>query len=288
MKLALGTVQFGLPYGVANQQGQVTEDEATKILKYAKESNIDTLDTAIGYGDSEQCLGDVGVENWEIITKLPVIPKDCEDVDEWIKNEFSESLKRLKIKRIKGLMLHQPIQLLESIGDRIWSTLQTLKQSGLVEKVGFSIYEPQELKQLWTDFQPDIVQAPFNVLDQRLKISGWLEKLHNNNVEVHVRSIFLQGLLLMKKDSRPEKFIQWNTIWKVWDSWLEEVKMSPLEASLGFVNSESMIDRNVVGVDSLKQLKEIIACSDLQIKDIPIEITTTDQNLINPSNWRKL
>jgi aryl-alcohol dehydrogenase-like predicted oxidoreductase len=288
MKLALGTVQFGSSYGIANRQGQVTENEVAKILEYAKGSNINTLDTAIGYGDSEQCLGRVGVNNWKIITKLPEIPQGCKDINAWINNEFYESLKRLNVNCIKGLMLHKPMQLLESIGQEIWSTLQGLKQSGLVEKVGFSIYEPKEIEQIWEDFQPDIIQAPFNILDQRLKTSGWLEKLHYNGVEVHVRSIFLQGLLLMKKEDRPEKFNLWNTIWQEWDSWLEEVKISALEASLGFVNNESMLDRSVVGVDSLKQLKEIIACPELQIKDIPTEITTTDQNLINPVNWSKL
>jgi len=287
MKLALGTVQFGLPYGIANQQGQVTEDEVAKILKYAKASNIDTLDTAIGYGESEQCLGNVGVEEWEIITKLPEVPQGSPDVDVWINNEFTESLKRLKVKQIKGLMLHRPLQLLEDIGDKIWSTLQALKQSCLVEKVGFSIYEPEELDQLWKKFQPDIIQAPFNILDQRLKTSGWLEKLHNNSVEVHIRSVFLQGLLLMKKDDRPEKFNQWDNIWQEWESLLVAEKISPLEASLGFVNSEPMIDRIVVGIDSLKQLKEISNFSELQINHVPTKIISDDQDLINPSNWNK-
>jgi len=288
MKLALGTVQFGLPYGIANQLGQVSESEMASILMYAKEFNIVTLDTAIGYGDSEQSLGKIGVGGWEIITKLPEVPHDCKDIDIWIYNELSESLKRLKVKQIKGLLLHRPIQLLDSIGNNIWLTVQALKQSGLVEKVGFSIYEPNELDQLCEKFQPDIVQAPFNILDQRLKTSGWLEKLHNSGVEVHVRSIFLQGLLLMAKEDRPEKFNRWNEIWEKLDSWLGSEKTSSLEASLGFVNSESMIDRIIVGVDSLKQLKEIVDYSGLQIKNIPETIMSSDQNLINPSNWNKL
>jgi len=288
MKLALGTVQFGLPYGIANQLGQVSESEMASILMYAKEFNIVTLDTAIGYGDSEQSLGKIGVGGWEIITKLPEVPHDCKDIDIWIYNELSESLKRLKVKQIKGLLLHRPIQLLDSIGNNIWLTVQALKQSGLVEKVGFSIYEPNELDQLCEKFQPDIVQAPFNILDQRLKTSGWLEKLHNSGVEVHVRSIFLQGLLLMAKEDRPEKFNRWNEIWEKLDSWLGSEKTSSLEASLGFVNSESMIDRIIVGVDSLKQLKEIVDYSGLQIKNIPETIMSSDQDLINPSNWNKL
>jgi aryl-alcohol dehydrogenase-like predicted oxidoreductase len=288
MKLALGTVQFGLSYGIANLQGQVTENEVAKILEYAKGSNINTLDTAIGYGDSEQCLGSIGVNNWKIITKLPEIPQGCKDINAWINNEFSESLKRLNVNCIKGLMLHKPMQLLESIGQEIWSTLQALKQSGLVEKVGLSIYEPKGIEQLWEDFQPDIIQAPFNILDQRLKTSGWLEKLNNNGVEVHVRSIFLQGLLLMKKEDRPEKFNCWNSFWKVWDEWLDKEKLTPLEACIGFTNSEPHIDLTVVGVDNLQQLEQIITVSNKVINQPPKELMMTDENLINPSNWKKL
>jgi aryl-alcohol dehydrogenase-like predicted oxidoreductase len=285
MKLALGTVQFGLPYGIANDNVQLTEKDAKLILDCAAESGINTLDTAVGYGDSEQCLGNIGIDDWRIITKLPIIPRDCSNVKDWILYQVAESLARLKVKQIKGLLLHRPLQLLDPVGQEIWSTLQDLIQSGIVEKIGYSIYEPKELDQLWSKYQPNIIQTPFNVFDRRIKTSGWLKKMHNNNVEVHVRSIFLQGLLLMGKEKRPAIFDYWNPIWEEWDKWLEKEKLSPLEASLGFVNSESMVDRIVVGVDSLKQLKEIIVLSELQIECIPITISTNDQNLINPSTW---
>jgi len=285
MKLALGTVQFGLPYGIANDNGQVTEKDAKLILDCAAESDINTLDTAVGYGDSEQCLGNIGIDDWRIITKLPIIPRDCSNVKDWILYQVAESLARLKVKQIKGLLLHRPLQLLDPVGQEIWSTLQDLIQSGIVEKIGYSIYEPKELDQLWSKYQPNIIQTPFNVFDRRIKTSGWLKKMHNNNVEVHVRSIFLQGLLLMGKEKRPAIFDHWNPIWEEWDKWLEKEKLSPLEASLGFVNSELMVDRIVVGVDSLKQLKEIIVLSEIQIECIPCTISTNDQNLINPSNW---
>jgi len=288
MKIALGTVQFGLPYGVANQKGQVAESEVNKILEYAKECNIDLLDTAIGYGDSEQCLGNVGVNNWKIITKLPGIPQECININAWINDEFIESLKRLNVNRIKGLMLHRPMQLLDPIGKEIWSILQELKKCKLVEQVGFSIYEPKELEQLYTLFKPDIIQAPFNILDQRLKTSGWLEKLHNEGVEVHIRSIFLQGLLLIKKEDLPEKFNRWSSLWEAWDNWLTKEKLSPLEASISFVNLEPLIDYAVVGVDSLQQLEQIINISTKASCCPPKELIVTDQNLINPSNWKKL
>ena len=290
MKIALGTVQFGLEYGVANQKGQVFEYEAKKIIEYAKEHNIDTIDTAIGYGDSEQCLGSIGVKNWEIITKIPEIPQNCKDINSWIDDQFMESLNRLKVNNVKGLMLHRPMQLVDSIGQEIWLKMKDLKKKKLVDKIGFSIYDPEELDKLYDDFHPDIIQAPFNIFDQRLKTSGWLEKLYNDGVEVHIRSVFLQGLLLMNKDTRPSKFNAWKELWEKWDQYLIDKKITPLEASLGFVIKERMIDSAVLGFDTIQHIQEIVSLlnTQVQIDNDANMFNTTDQNLINPSNWCKL
>jgi aryl-alcohol dehydrogenase-like predicted oxidoreductase len=288
MKLALGTVQFGLPYGVANKSGQVTEDTAKRILEHAREADIDTLDTAIDYGDSEQCLGNVGVECWSVVTKLPAVPEECPDVIDWVNEQINGSLSRLGLNHITSLMLHRPRQLIESVGQELWSAMQTLKDKGIIEKIGFSIYEPTGLDQVWENFQPDIIQAPYNILDQRLKTSGWLQKLHEHGVEVHVRSVFLQGLLLMSKEQRPKKFSHWSTMWAAWDQWLVEQKFTPLEACLGFALAEPAIDRVVVGVDSLSQLEQILDSLTKEPSQIPHELIVTDQNLLNPSNWNNL
>ena len=288
MKIALGTVQFGLEYGVANQKGQVFEYEAKKIIEYAKEHNIDTIDTAIGYGDSEQCLGSIGVKNWEIITKIPEIPQNCKDINSWIDDQFMESLNRLKVNNVKGLMLHQPMQLVDSIGQEIWLKMKDLKKNNLVDKIGFSIYDPEELDKLYDDFHPDIIQAPFNIFDQRLETSGWLEKLHNSGVEVHIRSVFLQGLLLISAKDRPIEFKRWAYLWKILDKWLAEEGLTPLEACIGFANANEYISHIVVGVDSKSQLKQILEASDKVLDFFPSSIITTDQSLINPSNWTDL
>lgn len=288
MKIALGTVQFGLEYGIANQKGQVFEYEAKKIIEYAKEHNIDTIDTAIGYGDSEQCLGSIGVKNWEIITKIPEIPQNCKDINSWIDDQFMESLNRLKVNNVKGLMLHQPMQLVDSIGQEIWLKMKDLKKNNLVDKIGFSIYDPEELDKLYDDFHPDIIQAPFNIFDQRLETSGWLEKLHNSGVEVHIRSVFLQGLLLISAKDRPIEFKRWAYLWKILDKWLAEEGLTPLEACIGFANANEYISHIVVGVDSKSQLKQILEASDKVLDFFPSSIITTDQSLINPSNWTDL
>jgi len=288
MRLALGTAQFGLPYGIANASGQVDQAEVQTILDYANLKGIDTLDTAISYGDSEQLLGDVGVNNWKVISKLPEIPPDCKDLAKWVRNHVNQSLNRLGIKTLSGLLLHRPNQLLDPNYTDLWSTLIQLKRDGKVKKIGFSIYSPKELNDLWNLYQPDLVQAPYNIFDRTLIKSGWLKKMSNDGVEVHVRSIFLQGLLLIDKKNRPKKFHKWKDLWNIWDKWLIDNSITALEASLSFVLSEPRISRIIVGVDGLNQLKQILNASRVCVDEFPINLCTTDKELINPSNWSSL
>ena len=288
MKLALGTVQFGVPYGVANSIGQVLESDALSIVNHAKSLGIDTLDTAIEYGESEKCLGSIGVEGWNVITKLPEIPHDCADLSEWVRGSIDGSLDRLNVKKISGLLLHRPSQLLEPDKTDLWPLLQQIKDEGLVEKIGFSIYSPEELPMLWALYVPDLVQAPYSIFDRSLAESGWLAKMSDAGVEVHVRSIFLQGLLLMNKADRPKKFERWGSLWQIWDRWLIDNNVSALEALLSFALSEPRISRVVVGVDSLTQLNEISESSVSHICKFPSNLSSQDKNLINPSKWQSL
>ena len=287
MKIALGTVQFGMLYGIANKNGQVAKKSVRKILSHAKKNGINTVDTAISYGDSEEFLGNAGIKEWDLVTKLPEVPKLCTNISDWVNDKITGALKRLRVDRVKALMLHRPEPLLGTDGGDLWHAIKELKNRGIVKKIGFSIYGPEELEQLWMRYRPDIIQAPFNIFDQRLKTSGWLEKLHNNNVEIHVRSIFLQGLLLMNKDDRPEEFNRWNFLWEIWEKWLKKESLTPLEACIKFINSESFIDYAVVGVDNLYQLKQITRISGSLIDAYPKELSVIDEDLINPSHWRK-
>ncbi len=254
-RIALGTVQFGLPYGVANQDGQVSREEAAAILKHAWSAGVDTLDTAIAYGDSEQGLGEIGVDQWQVISKLPAIHESCTDVAGWVQESLAGSLKRLRIPRLHGFLLHRSQQLLGPQGDALYRALISLKNQGKVEKIGVSIYGPDELEALWPHFQIDLVQAPFNIIDRRLATSGWLTRLHQAGIEIHVRSVFLQGLLLMGAQSRPTYFNRWQPLWDQWHHWLDEQALHPLHTCLGFTLSHPEIDRVVVGVDSLRHLK---------------------------------
>jgi len=287
-KIALGTVQFGLAYGIANQSGKVERDEADRILQAARKSGIDTLDTAIAYGDSEKTLGQLNLDGFNIISKLPGVPDSIRNVHAWVEDELSGSLERLGVSRLHALLLHRPEQLLGAHGQELYETLRVLREQGVVEKIGVSVYEPAELECLVGHMKFDLVQAPFNLLDRRLIETGWLTRLHESGIELHVRSIFMQGLLLMSPESRPSKFNRWSGLWQTWEKWLSQTGQTPLQACLRYVLSFPEISRIVLGVDNQEQLQQIICDADDVYLSPPVNLHCNDVELLNPSLWNRL
>ena len=288
MKIALGTVQFGLAYGVANKTGQVDLNEMKAMLQFSAMKGIDTLDTAVAYGDAEIRLKEAGGQNFHIVTKLPPVPKGCVLVKQWVKEQVEKSLDRMGVDNLYGLLLHEPHQFEGPISRPLFEALENLKYCGLVQKIGVSIYSPAELENLMKNCELDLVQAPFNLVDRRLHTSGWMKRLVDCGVEIHTRSAFLQGLLLMHRDQIPQKFNQWSNLWDGWHNWQADQNISAVQACLAFPMAFPQISRVVVGADSLKQLKQIIDASTNPLgKDFP-DISTDTENLINPSMWRHL
>jgi len=283
-KLALGTVQFGLPYGVANSSGQPPLDEMHRILDCAREAGIDTLDTAVAYGDSERRLGEYGMSGWRVISKLPA-RSELGGASAWARACLKQSLADLKVNNLAGLMLHQSALLLGPEGDEIHACMCAMKDEGLVGKVGISVYSPAELEAVIPRFSFDLVQLPFNILDRRMLRSGWLDRLAHLKIEIHARSCFLQGLLLMNERRRPRKFDRWSSTWGRWGGWLHEAGISPLQACLAHSLSIPQISRVLVGVDDESQLREILQSSRLETPPPPDDLFSDDDNLINPSRW---
>jgi aryl-alcohol dehydrogenase-like predicted oxidoreductase len=283
-RLALGTAQFGLRYGVANTSGQVSRDEVAAILAFAQSQGLDTLDTAIAYGESERSLGEVGVGQWQIVTKLPAVPESGVDPTSWVRDSVAESLRRLRVPRLHGLLLHRSQDLLGPRADALYAALCALKQRGEVEQIGVSIYGPEELDVVWPRYTLDLVQAPFNVLDRRLETSGWLARLQRAGAEIHVRSIFLQGLLLMEPGNRPAGFARWQLLWERWHSWLSATSITALQACVAFALSRGEVGRVIVGVDGLGQLQQILASAAATIS-VPDALISEDLDLINPTRW---
>jgi aryl-alcohol dehydrogenase-like predicted oxidoreductase len=286
-RLILGTAQFGLPYGVANRSGLIDRTEAAKILNLAWSEGIDTLDTAAAYGESERRLGEIGVRQWRIVSKLPAVPESAANVGAWVRTQIATSLRLLGTASLYGLLLHRPQQLLEPVGKALYRALLEAKDRGEVTKIGVSIYAPEDLDALGSHFKLDLVQGPLNIFDRRLSATGWLAKLHSAGVEVHIRSIFLQGLLLMDPVTRPARFNAWQPLWDQWHRWLEEQSITPLQACMGFGLSQSDVDGIVVGVDSLLHLEGILESMKRVPLPPPEHLKTDDLELINPSRWSK-
>lgn len=286
-RLALGTVQFGLNYGVANQSGQTPSTEVAKILDLARRSGVDTLDTAHAYGTSESVLGACGTSHWRIVSKLPP-SADTTNGGDWVRRCVAESLARLRADTLTGLLLHQPSLLLGPQGQAIYDAMLALKSQGTIGKLGISVYTPDELEALVSRFDFDLVQLPLNVLDRRMIHSGWLDRLARDGIEIHTRSCFLQGLLLMNPAKRPEKFARWAPLWKTWARWLERQDLTPLQACLGFALSLQQISRIIVGVDNTAQLAEILDAANAVTSLPPDDLFSDDPDLINPSRWNAL
>lgn len=288
MRLALGTAQFGSPYGIANHGGQVSRTAAKAMLQVAASHGIDTLDTAIAYGESEACLGEVGTQGFKLVTKLPAVPAGGDGIRGWIRDQVNASLTRLGVKAVYGLLLHRPEQLLDAGGAAIYHTLQGLKEAGLVQKIGVSVYAPGELQGLSRRYRFDLIQIPFNLVDRRVQTTGWLRRLKEEGVEIHTRSAFLQGLLLMPQSGRPAKFSPWSDLWNTWHEWLSRHSVSAVQACLAFPLSFSEIDRVVVGADSVSQLEQIVsAAASAAPIDFPA-LSCDEENLINPARWCQL
>ena len=285
-KLALGTVQFGMDYGI-NSGIKVEQNEVLKIVNLARKSGITLIDTAQLYGSSEKVLGNVNTVDFDIVTKSRAFEQDIINENEanLVINDLDHSLKLLKQKSLYAFLVHHGEDLLKPGGEMIFNKLQILKEQGLVKKIGFSAYIDNQLIKIIERFDIDIIQLPMNILDNRLINNGLLNKLYSRGIEIHTRSVFLQGLLLMDMDKRPKYFDRWSKLWKFWYEWLTDNKLSPLEASIRYMISKPEISRVLVGVDNKDQLKNIINASDGNIPTIPEELTTDDPDLLNPGNW---
>lgn len=271
-KIGLGTVQFGLSYGIANKTGQTKLDEVTKILDLAKEYQINVLDTASAYGNAEEILGNNDLDSFLVISKF-MPPKD-----EKINVQLEESLKLLGLDQLYGYLAHRPISLLEN--PEQWEELLCFKDQGKVLKIGFSLNDPDEMEKLLDrGFLPDIVQVPFNYFDNRFE--NLLVILKSKGCEVHTRSTFLQGLFFMQPSELSPIF---NEI-KADLCELQLMKEHLSVSLLNFVLQKEFIDKVIIGVESSKQLHQNIEGLH-NAKELPNLERTVSSQIINPSQWK--
>ena len=282
-RIALGSAQFGLNYGVANSTGKVKKSELKLILQKASNHGIDTLDTAIEYEDSESNIGDLIPKKFNIVTKLPKMPCTVINVGEWVNVNVKNSLQKLRSPSLYGLLLHHSKDIKKY--ENLYGELRKLQDKGIIKKIGISIYSPSELDDLIPLYKFDIVQTPLNILDRRIVDTGWIERLSGLGIEIHTRSCFLQGLLLLKNHERPLYFNRWRDIFEKWDSYLEKNNFDPLGVCLKYPLSFKAINRVIVGVDDYNQFNQILlTLNDIDGLSIP-DIKANDYKLINPSEW---
>jgi aryl-alcohol dehydrogenase-like predicted oxidoreductase len=290
MKIALGGVQFGTPYGVSNNEGKTSKKQALSILNFAQKKGIRMIDTAPSYGDSERVLGKLfDGEEWEIITKT--ISFNSKDINEkqieQLRRFFRKSLASLHKKSIYGLLVHSCNDLLKPGGEKIFKEMEKFRNSGLVRKIGVSVYDSNQIDRLLDEYDIDIVQLPINILDQRLINSGHLKRLKDCNVEIHARSVFLQGLLLMPSEDIPSYFNPiLDDLIKIKKA-ASGIGVSSLELALSFVASVKEVDKVIIGVNEVKQLMEIINASQIYMNPRDFEsLAIDDSNFLNPYNWK--
>jgi len=278
-KIALGTVQFGLDYGISNDSGQTSKAEVKKILEEASNFGVKTIDTARSYGSSEEALGQTGVHQFDVVTKLN--PAELHKLS--VKEQVQNSLQSLNVQHLYGVLFHNSESALSN--PEAVNRLQKLKEEGLVKKTGYSLYTPDELSKILDKYPlPDIIQVPFNILDKRFEPQ--LLDLHNKGVEIHTRSTFLQGLFFMHPDSLGRFFDPVKSFITTMQK-----KMSSKQALAAFLLLEVLqarfIDKVVIGVNTSNQLRENISGLMSSSTQIYFDIPTVKDSILMPNLWPK-
>ena len=288
-KLGLGTVQFGLDYGVTNRGGKVGRTEAARIVGDAVAAGIRVFDTAAAYGDSEAVLGEIlSHPEARIVTKLRAVPDERIDASaiEKLRRGFEQSLSRLKRGQVHGLLLHRPDDLAKPGGEQLARLLEDLQSAGLCRKIGISVYDAAQITAARKKMRVALVQAPLNLLDQRLLRSGTLARLKSEDCEIHVRSAFLQGLLL-GSSPLPDHFQRYAAAFDRVRTAAAAGKMTVLELALAFLLDQRDIDHVIFGVTRAEELSAILTAAKSQ-RQLPPDLKTLacdEPGLINPSLW---
>lgn len=287
-KLIIGCAQFGSKYGISNIS-KPNLKEQRKILNLAKKNKISFIDTSPAYGNSEENLGKIGVNNFKIISKINKLSK-AQLKNKHLKKEILDnikiSLKKLKIKKFYGLLLHNSLDLNSKRADEIYSAMLEAKKLKLTKKIGISFYDILSIEKILLKYSVDIIQVPFNVIDTRILDKKILKNLKKKKVEIHVRSIFLQGLLMIKNSNMNKYFNRWKRIFLNWEKYLKKVKIDSKSVCVNHALSIKEFKNIVIGINSYDQLNEILRIKK-NILNIPKNISSNSKLLIYPYLWKK-
>ncbi len=283
-KLILGTVQFGLKYGINNSVGKPEKESVFDILSYAYENGIKYLDTAELYGNAHDLIGEFHklhpTKKFKIITKFP------HDFDVSLDNKIKSYLDQLNIDQLEAILFHS----FDSYINHKSHLSNLIKfKSKSVKYIGVSVYTNEQMNEVIDDTNIDIIQIPFNLFDNLNLRGDLLIKGKLKNKIIHTRSAFLQGLFFMKKDNTNPIRIKLK---KELD-FIEEISSKssiPISSiALNYCLMQNCIDGVLIGVDSLEQLKENIYFAENKIPNQYLdeinEIRINNIELLNPSSW---
>ncbi|MDF2178302.1 aldo/keto reductase [Aliiglaciecola sp. CAU 1673] len=287
MKLGLGTVQFGLDYGISNKDGQSSLEEAKQVVQAFSKAGAKVIDTSVLYGNSEEVLGQVLHD----ALPLKICSKISADTDSHgsVAGQIKQSLAHLKQTSIHAYLVHQSKPLFGPQGTSRYRELQAAKEAGLCNKIGYSVYDPDELAWLVQRYPPDIVQLPLNWFDMRFAQQGWLQKLADKGVEIHSRSLFLQGLLLMPITELPSFTRPFLQHLQAYHQAAERAGMSLLEAALCMSTKVDEISAFVLGCPNLQQAQQILEAY-ARVLQQPMDFSAfacEAGELIDPRLWPK-
>lgn len=292
-KLALGTAQLGLKYGIANREGIPERGEALEILKTAVDAGIRVFDTAYMYGESEEVIGEFLKSNTceiNLISKMPHLSGEISE--KAVRGYFDESLKRLAQKRIYSYMIHSTKDLVADRKGIIAGIMKEWKKEGRIQKIGVSVYDREEINFLRTHFGFDLIQIPLNIFDQRLIKDGTLTELKKRNCEIHARSIFLQGVVFLSRDDLPPHLKGLLSCLEKLDFFARKTGFSSEEIALLYVYLLPGIDKVVIGVEKKSQLLNNLSIINKSIsfrdalKSIDISLLGVNEpSLVDPRKW---
>ena len=287
MKLVLGTAQFAGNYGVTSKLTRHPAEGCAQVLTAAKNLEISAIDTAVNYSGVEALLGSYNVDAFKVITKLPPCGVSYGEVNGWVRNIITSSMTKLGVRSLYGVLLHRAEDWLSQKGSLVRALVE-LKEEGVVENVGVSIYEPDLLEELQAHQKLDLIQAPYNLLDRRLEKSGWLQRLHDQGVIVHTRSIFLQGLLLARSSNLPPSMAACSADIVRVHKYLLAEDLDAVAASLSIASNDPRVDGLVVGVETPSQLGEVaLAFKHSQELELDVDFSSYNLDLIDPRRWKK-
>jgi aryl-alcohol dehydrogenase-like predicted oxidoreductase len=282
-RIVLGGAQLGLPYGILNGGETLSREEVARILDTAVDHGIDSIDTAIAYGQSESIIGETSQNRFNIISKLPPLPVDISNVSEWVHSQVQGSLSRLKCTSLDALLLHRPQDLTGAQGVELYAAIESLMAEKMIHRFGVSIYSPDDLEGIIDTFEIHVVQAPLNVFDRR--ILGVTDQLSALNIEVHVRSVFLQGVLIASPQDRPHRFEPWSEHFALFDEWVRSSGVSAMACCMGFALQQPGIAKLVIGTTSAESLDEIMNSIPNSVLEVPTHLQSSVEQLIDPRIW---